>query len=44
MKDLVDVPKKVLDEIKIEPITSMDEVILRALHPPVEKHTKQAKQ
>jgi ATP-dependent Lon protease len=44
MKDLVDVPKKVLDEIKIEPVTSMDEVVRMALHLPEEKHMKQPKQ
>ncbi len=49
MKDLVDVPKKVLDEIKIVPITTMDEVIHLALHPALEKngtpekHAKQPK-
>lgn len=37
MKDLVDVPKRVRDELKIIPITHMDQVIEVALYPAVEK-------
>jgi ATP-dependent Lon protease len=37
MKDLVDVPHKVLDDLKIVPVIHMDEVLQMALHPPVEK-------
>jgi ATP-dependent Lon protease len=37
MKDLVDVPHKVLDVLKIVPVIHMDEVLHLALHPPVEK-------
>ena len=44
MKDLVDVPKKVLDEIQIIPVTHMDEVLKMALHQPLEKPAKAQKQ
>ena len=37
MKDLVDVPKKVLSDIKVIPVTHMDQVLDAALHPPVER-------
>ncbi len=37
MKDLVDVPKKVRTDLKIVPVTHMDQVLQVALHPPVEK-------
>jgi ATP-dependent Lon protease len=33
MKDLVDVPKKVIDDLKIIPVQHMDEVLAVALHP-----------
>ena len=33
MKDLVDVPKKVKDDIKIVPVTHIDEVLKLSLHP-----------
>jgi ATP-dependent Lon protease len=39
MKDLVDVPKKVLTDLAIKPVCHMDEVIAIALHPATEKHT-----
>lgn len=44
MKDLVDVPKKVLDEIQIIPVTHMDDVLKMALHQPIEKPPKAQKQ
>lgn len=34
MKDLVDVPKKVRDDLKIVPVNHMDQVLEIALHPP----------
>jgi len=37
MKDLVDVPKKVRDDMKIVPVVHMDQVLEVALHPPLEK-------
>ena len=37
MKDLVDVPKKVLSDLKIIPVNHMDQVLEVALHPAVEK-------
>jgi ATP-dependent Lon protease len=40
MKDLVDVPKKVRTDMKIIPVTHMDEVINLALHPANEKQPK----
>jgi len=36
-KDLVDVPKKVLSDLKIIPVMHMDQVLEVALHPPVER-------
>jgi ATP-dependent Lon protease len=36
MKDLVDVPKKVRDDLKIIPVVHMDQVIEVALHPTME--------
>ena len=44
MKDLVDVPKKVLDEIQIIPVTHMDDVLKMALNQPIEKPPKAQKQ
>ncbi len=43
MKDLVDVPRKVLDVLKIVPINHMDEVLQQALYPPLEKPSRQRK-
>ena len=43
MKDLVDVPRKVLDDLKIIPINHMDEVLQHALYPPVEKPARRRK-
>ncbi len=43
MKDLVDVPRKVLDVLKIVPINHMDEVLQHALYPPVEKPARRRK-
>ena len=43
MKDLVDVPQKVLDVLKIVPVIHMDEVLQIALHPPVEKPARHKK-
>ena len=42
MKDLVDLPRKARAELQIIPVTSMDEVIEKALHPakPVVKKTR----
>jgi ATP-dependent Lon protease len=40
MKDLIDVPKKVLDDLKIVPVIHMDQVLEVALHPPLEKPSK----
>ncbi len=37
LKDLVDVPKKVKDDLKIIPVEHMDQVLEVALYPPVEK-------
>lgn len=37
LKDLVDVPRKVRTDLKITPVTHMDEVLTLALHPPGEK-------
>jgi ATP-dependent Lon protease len=37
LKDLVDVPKKVRDDLKIVPVLHMDQVLEVALHPPMEK-------
>lgn len=38
LKDLVDVPQKVLTDLVIKPVNHMDEVISVALHPVTEKH------
>ncbi len=43
MKDLVDVPKKVLTDLKIIPITHMDQVLEVALHPAQEKPVRHRK-
>ena len=43
MKDLVDVPRKVLDVLKIIPINHMDEVLQQALYPAVEKPARHRK-
>ncbi len=43
MKDLVDVPKKVLDDLKIIPVTHMDQVLNVALYPPEEKPARKKK-
>jgi ATP-dependent Lon protease len=37
MKDMIDVPKKVRDDLKIIPVTHMDQVLDIALSPAVEK-------
>ena len=37
LKDLVDVPKKVLDDLKVIPVNHMDQVLGIALHPANEK-------
>jgi ATP-dependent Lon protease len=37
LKDLVDVPRKVRDDLKLIPVTHMDQVLKVALHPPQEK-------
>jgi len=33
LKDLVDMPKRVKDDMKIVPVTQFDEVLKLALHP-----------
>jgi ATP-dependent Lon protease len=43
LKDLIDVPKKVLDELKIIPVKHMDEVLHFALHPALQKPEKPEK-
>ena len=43
VKDLVDVPKKVLEQLKIVPITHMDEVLQQALYPAIEKPARFSK-
>jgi len=40
MKDLIDVPRKVRDELKIIPVTHMDQVLEIALYPPQGKTTR----
>jgi ATP-dependent Lon protease len=40
LKDLVDVPKKVRDDLKIVPVLHMDQVLEVALHPPLEKPSR----
>lgn len=42
-KDLVDIPKKVLTDLKIIPVTQMDQVLEVALHPAEEKPVKARK-
>jgi len=37
LKDLVDVPRKVRDDLNLIPVTHMDQVLKVALHPPLEK-------
>jgi len=37
LKDLVDVPKKVLSDLKVIPVNHMDQVLDVALHPPIER-------
>ncbi len=37
LKDLVDVPRKVLSDLKIIPVNHMDQVLEVALHPPLDK-------
>jgi ATP-dependent Lon protease len=43
LKDLVDIPRKVLDEIKIIPVTHMDQVLEVAMHPAADKPPRQRK-
>ena len=43
LKDLVDVPRKVRDDIKIVPVIHMDQVLEIALHPPTETKPRKAK-
>ena len=43
MKDLVDIPRKVLDEVKIIPVIHMDQVLEVAMHPAAEKPPRQRK-
>ena len=43
LKDLVDVPKKVRDDLKLIPVHHMDEVLRVALHAPSEKPTRHKK-
>jgi ATP-dependent Lon protease len=43
MKDLVDVPKKVRDDLKIIPTHHMDEVLQMALHPASDRPSRYAK-
>ncbi len=43
LKDLVDVPRKVLDELKIIPATHMDQVLEVCMHPVPEKPPRQRK-
>jgi len=40
MKDLIDVPKKVRTDVKLIPVTHMDQVLEMALHPVPEKPPK----
>lgn len=44
LKDLVDVPKNVRDDLKIIPVTHMDKVLEVALHPQTEKGAKHKRQ
>ncbi len=43
LKDLIDVPKKVRTDLRIIPVTHMDQVIDVAMHPPLEKPHRQKK-
>lgn len=43
LKDLVDIPRKVRDDIKIFPVIHMDQVLETALHPPSESKPKKVK-
>jgi len=43
MKDLIDVPKKVRDDLNIIPVNHMDQVLEVALHPEVEKPSRHRK-
>lgn len=43
LKDLVDVPRKVKDDLKLIPVNHMDEVLQVALHPAVEKPVRHRK-
>ena len=43
LKDLVDVPKKVLTDLRIVPVVHMDQVLEIALHPPGEKQHRTRK-
>ncbi|HQN42531.1 MAG TPA: endopeptidase La [Anaerolineaceae bacterium] len=43
LKDLVDVPKKVMTDLKIVPLHHMDEVLEMALYPPTEKAPRPAR-
>jgi ATP-dependent Lon protease len=44
MKDLIDIPKKVLTDLKIVPVEHMDEVLGIALYPPQEEPPRWKKQ
>jgi ATP-dependent Lon protease len=41
LKDLIDVPRKVRDDLKIIPVTHMDQVLQDGLYPPEEKPVRQ---
>jgi ATP-dependent Lon protease len=43
LKDLIDVPRKVKDDLKLIPVNHMDEVLQVALHPAVEKPVRHRK-
>jgi ATP-dependent Lon protease len=43
MKDLIDVPHKVKEDLKLIPVVHMDEVLKVALYPPVEKPVRHKK-
>ncbi len=43
LKDMVDIPRKVRDDIKIVPVVHMDQVLEIALHLPTENKPKKAK-
>jgi ATP-dependent Lon protease len=40
LKDLVDVPKKVKEDLNIQPVSHMDQVLELALYPPKEVKKK----